>query len=468
MAGVPLPTSSYPGLRPQEGKGRLINAFMERRGKDEFLLRRVPGVRAFAQATSSFCRGLHAVSGVVLGVWDDRLVRIDDDGAATDLGEIAGSGPVYFASNNKSPTPDILLVTSVGVYSCTISGAPTTFVDADLPQPNSICFIDGYFMATIADGRVFSSGLNNTSFATLDFATAEGKPGGLLRGIPFGQQLYLFGPKAIEPWYNAANPEGFPFSRATVIPIGLASATAVAGHEDGFSTALLFVGNDRRVWRIDSGMPQVVSTPDVDRDLASVGDPAQIHALVFSAAGHACWAVTGPDFTWVLDLSTSEWHERASYLDDHWRAKYSVNAFDRWLVADETTDDVGEIDEDYHEEYGNPLIYEVRTEVSGVFPNRVAIARMDADFTVGQGLVNGREPIETRPQVFIDYSKDGGYAFSEPVMRELGRAGESRARVYVNRLGLTGPKGICYRFRVSDPVYVALLGVSHEVEARPR
>lgn len=483
MPDIGLPLTSAPGIRPQEGAGRLVNAYVEKLGDgaqgDGYVRRRVPGLTEFARAGHDGCRGFIFVSGVVLAAQGTKLVKIEydeetDEKTVTVLGDLGGSGPVFFAANNKSPTPDILAVTSAGVYTCTVSGAPSSFVDADLPQPIGIFFLDGYFIFPIADGRMFASGLNNTSISALDFATAQAKPGGLLRGVPFGQLAYMFGPKGIELWRNAGNASGFPFSRSTVIPLGLASKTAIAGFEDGFSAALIFVANDRRVWRIDGGAPRVISPPDVDRALAAVSDPDDIRALVFAAAGHAQCAITFagteslPGFTWVYDLSNDQWHERKSYEQPNWRAAYSVNAFDRWLVGDAETDHIGSVEEDEQEEYGQPLVWQVTSKIAGQFPNRLNIPRMDANFIVGQGKVTGREPIETRPKVRIDYSKDGGVTFSQPVERELGRTGESRTRINMNRLGLTGPQGIVLRWTVSDPVYVGLLNASFEVEARPR
>jgi hypothetical protein len=45
--------------------------------------------------------------------------------------------------------------------------------------------------------------------------------GWLNRGVVFGQRLYLAEPNATEVWSNAANPVGFPFMRASVVPFGL-------------------------------------------------------------------------------------------------------------------------------------------------------------------------------------------------------------------------------------------------------
>ena len=48
MVRVPFPITSAPGDDPQEGGGRLINVFAERRGDDQSIgWRRAPGVLAF-------------------------------------------------------------------------------------------------------------------------------------------------------------------------------------------------------------------------------------------------------------------------------------------------------------------------------------------------------------------------------------------------------------------------------------
>ena len=42
--------------------------------------------------------------------------------------------------------------------------------------------------------------------------------------------------------------------------------------------------------------------------------------------------------------------------------------------------------------------------------------------------------------------------------RAIGREGEATRTITVNRRGLTGPKGIRIKLRVSDPVHVTLHG----------
>jgi hypothetical protein len=52
MVAVPWPVSSDPGLKPQEGTGRLINVYAEPRGDGTPLWRRAPGATVFARNPS--------------------------------------------------------------------------------------------------------------------------------------------------------------------------------------------------------------------------------------------------------------------------------------------------------------------------------------------------------------------------------------------------------------------------------
>jgi hypothetical protein len=74
------------------------------------------------------------------------------------------------------------------------------------------------------------------------------------------------------------------------------------------------------------------------------------------------------------------------------------------------------------------------------------------------GRAAASDPIETDPQIEIAWSRDGGYRFGTPVLRAIGREGEGKRAIAVNRLGLAGDKGYRIRLRVTDPRPVILFG----------
>lgn len=476
MPDIVFPLSSAPGRRPLEGQGRLINAMAEKLGdgaQAAFARRPSPGLRFLVDTLEAgTCRGFLFVNLVLLVVENDRLIKVEKSGSVytpTDIGEMAGTGPVYMARNNKSPTPDIVAVSSEGAFVIDLTTGPTSYPDPDLDQPNSVTFQDGYFIFSIADGRLQVSGINDTTISALDFTTAQARPGGLHRVISFGQQLYAFGPASIEVYTNTAEAEGFPFSRVAVIPRGLLTPDAMSGWEDGWASSLIWVADDRSVYRLDNGyVPNKISTPDLDRALQSVTDVTTLHAFVFTHPGHPCWAIIGPNFSWVYDLSAPAWHERETYLQPNWLAKCSIKAWGEWVIGHASNGRLTRVDDNYRREDAEPIKITIISAQGAAFPNRLAVPRADFNFVVGQGLASGDQPIETDPRCWISYSDDGGNLFSVPVWRELGRMGQYETRISINRCGLTGAVGRVWRVEVSDPVYVTLLSGTHEISERPR
>lgn len=474
MADVVFPITTAPGLRPGEGAGRLINCYAEKLAEGSrasHARRRVPGLRRLVTSTHAGCRGFHYHNGDLYVALSERLVRINLVAGVyieTDLGELPGDHRVTFARNNKAPVPDILCVTEDDVFVVHQSSAPTSLNDGDLPQCIAVDFLDGYFVFTIRDGRFFVSGINDTTVDALDFGKAESHPGGIYRAIAFGELLYLCGPSSIEVWQNAGNATGSPFSRAAVIPRGIVGTFAIAGNEYGFAS-LIFVGDDNGVYRLDGGyQPSRISTPDLDRLIEGVADKTQLDVTVSVVSGHAFATITGPDFSWVYDLSSQLWHERASYLASRWRGVCSVQAFDAWVVGDRETGDIWMLDADYMKEGTDPLVLRCVSQPVTAFPNRAIFPRVDFDVIVGQGLVTGDQPIDTDPVCFISWSDDGGNTFCTPLMRLLGRQAEHKRTISVNRTGMASSKGRVWAFEVADPVFASLLGAATDATAVSR
>lgn len=475
MADIIFPTSTAPGQRPGEGAGRLINAFagkLDSGARSTFARRRVPGLSHVANTTHTGCRGMHFYNGDLYVAQKDRLTRVNIVGGVftvTDLGSLPGELRVTFARNNKAPVPDILCVTEDDVFVVHQASPPASLGDGDLPQPLTVMFLDGYFVFPIRDGRFFNSGLNDTTIDALDFGKAESRPGGLFNAVPFGEQLMLLGPSSIEVWQNTGNATGTPFSRAAVIPKGLASTFAIAGFEEGFSS-LIFVGDDNAVYRLDGGyVPSKISTPDLDRLIEKVEDKTTLDVSVSIASGHMRAAVTGPGFTWEYELQTGFWHERKSYQKQNWRARVSVKAFgEKWVYGDRETDDVWMLDPDRMREGDAPLVMSVWSLPASGFPNRVGVPRADFDIIVGVGLVTGDEPIDTDPCCLISWSDDGGATFGDPVKRALGRLAKHHTPVSVNRTGTTGRYGRVWKVDIADPVFASVMSGTMDADPRSR
>lgn len=473
---IPYPLSSSPGASTQESAGRLINCYAEPLGKDVLttkgmkppvvVWRKCPGLSLFGTSANTGFRGAIKVDNIVYASWSGKASRFDSTGAETALtGTLNGTEKVFWARNNKT-TPDIVCVApGTGAFSVT-SSAVSSFADTDVGAPNSVSFMDGYFIFTYGDGTLQASGLNAVTIATTDKTTAQSKSGGLTRSVPFNGQLVALGPAFGEVYTDTANAAGFPFTRSYVLQRGLLSPYGIAGHEDGFASALLWVADDSSVVQYNgTPNPLKVSPPDLERLIAGVADKTTLEASVYISQGHPKWVISCPTFTWEFDLGSQKWNERRSYQQTRWRAISGCNAYGKWLTGDTQGGRLLYINETAFDEVGNPLVMQIDSGPVQNFPNRTRVGRADFNFVTGVGIATGQDPIATAPTVGISWSNDGGITYGNEFVRKLGRQA-TPSRITMLRTGMTGSVGRRWRLKVSDPVYVAFMGGSQETQLR--
>lgn len=473
---IPFPLSSSPGANPQESAGRLINTYAEPLGKDvgaskgsappQIVWHKPAGLSLFGASTQTGFRGALLVDNVLYAAWSGKASRYNSAGVEVALtGTLTGTEKVFWA-RNMAATPDIVCVApGTGAFTVT-SAAVSTFADTDVGAPNSVCFMDGFFIFSSGDGTLQASGLNAVTIATTDKTKAQSKPGGLSRVVTFNGQLYAFGPNFGEVYSNNANPVGFPFTRSYVIQRGLVGPYAIAGHQDGFGISLIWVADDNSVVMGNgSPNPLKISPPDLDRLIAGVTDKTTLEASVYISQGHPKWVLKCPAFTWEFDLGSQKWNERASYLALTWRAIGGCSAFGKWIVGDIKAGRLLYIDPTNYSELGDPLQYQIESGPVQNFPNRTRVPQAGFNFITGVGVATGADPSDTDPDVGISWSDDGGITWNSEFTRKLGRQATQQT-ITVFRTGMTGKQGRRWRLRVSANIYVGFLGGSQSKDLR--
>ena len=475
MVHIPFPLSSSPGASPQESAGRLINCYAEPLGKvveadkktapPPVVWRKVPGLSLFAAsgAQTGFRGALNLDNVTLYAAWSGKVTKFNSSGTETVLtGSLTGTEKVFWARNNKA-TPDVVCVApGTGAFSVSTT-AVSSFSDVDVGAPNSVCFMDGYFIFSWGDGTLIASGLNDVTVATTDKTKAQSKPGGLTRVITFNGQLVAFGPAFGEVYTNTANPTGFPFSRSYVLQRGLASPYAVAGHEDGFGSALIWVADDCSVVMANgTPNPLKISPPDLDRLIKAVTTKSTLEAFVYISQGHPKWVLKCPAWCWEFDLGSQKWNERKSYLVDTWRAVASCYAFGKWIVGDAALGRLLYVDDTAYDEYGSPLVFHIESGPVQQFPARTRVSRADFNFVTGVGDAEGSDPTDTDPQVGVSWTQNLGVTWGNEVIRPLGIQA-TPSRVIVLRTGMTGNQGRRWRLTASANVKIALLGGNQEM-----
>lgn len=466
---IPFSTSSSPGNKPQEAGGRIINGYVGQLGDsapNKTTIRRMPGMVNFGTTGWSGFRGAAIVGPDLYAAFSGKLDKFSaGGGASASIGTLNGTKRGFFAANNNA-TPDKVFVDPDGnVATFTTSSVTNGYPDPDLPTPNSVDFLDGYLVFTTGDGRAFATDLNATSVNSLSFGKAESKPDGLLRVVAWGGRLLLFGSLTTELWTDQGTVP-FPFARSTVIPRGLAGPYCVSGYEDGFSRGPIWVGEDSRVYILNGYTPVPVSNSDIDA-LIQAADKTTLEATSFMSEGHAFWQLSSPSWSWVLDVSTSQWLEAASYERLRSRRSGAVFAFGKWLTGDTQTGNIQQITSAAADEVGSPLRLRIESGPVMNFPGGAVVGRADFYFATGVGIATGIDPIQTDPTIEISWSDDGGQTWSSPILRKLGRQAEPRQLIsLVSCTGRTRWQGRRWRIDISDPVFASFMFATQSDDPR--
>jgi hypothetical protein len=473
---IPLPYGSAPGLGVQEAAGRLLNCFAEPLGEGRPDAKRIraPGLTRFFTSSQTGFRGMFLVNNNIYCAFKNEIYKNLGIPGTTPVAlvqhlgttnSLLGTLPVTWARNNNSP-PDVIVVTENGAFQ--VVETPTPAVNPfTVPgsAPNSVFGIDGYLVFTAFDGHAYASNLNSTTMNSLSFGQADAKPDGLVRGIAFSGRALFFGVQSLEIWIDVGA-QPFPFQRSTVTPLGLLATFAVAGWEDGFGDTLLWVANDYTVRELQGYSAVKVSPPDLDRLIYRDPNPSNLLANVYMVDGHAMWNITGTSYSWTYDIGAQRWHERASYLTQQWRGLQTVNAYNQWLIGDRKTGNIYKIDPTNHREDADPLVARIESGPVENFPARVRVAMAGFKLETGTGSITGIDPIQTDPTVQISWSDDGGYNWSNPLLRKFGRQGITRSNIQVNNTGMSTSFGRRWRLEIADPVYFSVMAGAQSAELR--
>lgn len=468
---TPILGSAYVAKSVNAADNRMVNLFPEvvpEGGKEPAFLQRAPGLNFLQTVGSGPIRGLwaHQTNGpdfyVVSG---NEFYKLNSmTGVPTLLGAVTGTGPVSIADNGTqifiAANPDGFIYNeSTGEYS--------QITDPDFPGAVTVSYLDGYFVFNEPNSQKIwvTALLDGTSIDPLDFASAEGSPDNIVSILSDHRELWVFGTDTIEVWYNAGNSD-FPLSRiqGAFNELGCAAPYSVAKMDN----QIYWIGQDARgqgiVYRAAGYIGQRISTHSIEWQIQQYGDLTDATGYTYQQNGHSFYVLNFPaaKTTWVYDVATGAWHERASFSNgsfDRHRANNMCNFGGNIIVGDYQNGNIYTLDLEVYADNGEvqKWLRSWRALPTGTNTlTRTIQHSMQLDCETGVGLVTGQG---SDPQVMLRWSDDGGHTWSNEHWKSMGRIGQFGKRTLWRRLGATMKiRDRVYEISGTDPVRIYIMG----------
>jgi hypothetical protein len=426
-----------------------------------------PGLLKLATMGTGPVRGLYYSSkGRTFAVSGTGLYEVTTPASPTLLGTLTtGSGRVGMTDNGV----DLVLVDGAKGYHFTF--ATDTFAeitDPEFPPGADVAqFLDQYIIVNEpGTGRFWFSALSDaTNWDGLDFGNAEGAPDNLLTLLVDHRELWLFGDRSIEVFFNSGDTDN-PLQR---IQGAFIEEGAIAESVQKIDNTIFYVSVNEKgqaiVKRAQGYVPQRISTHAVEFAIAGYGDISGATSYSYQDKGHSFYVLNfpGADTTWVFDASTGLWHERQSMngngnLDRH-RGQCHVFDGTRHLVGDFEDGRLYELTDSEFTDDGESIVRMRRALHISATGHRLFHHAFQLDMETATALATGQG---SDPQVMLRYSSDGGHTFNSERWASAGKQGEYKRRVIWRRLG--SDRDRVYEVKISDPVKVTLISAYLETE----
>ena len=444
------------------------------------MLVNTPGLKFFLNLSSSACRGVHEVEGLWYGVFGNQVVQFDTSSnviiATGTLNTNAGFVSMEHNNNNQLAIVDglFLYIVNTGGGSPSITQV-TNFTVASgggaFPSPTTVCFLDQYFIVSIANSQQFnwSNPNNGLLWNTLDEDFATSSPDNLVAVGTLNMQLYLFCQDRTEIWNNnpslSTDPSQpiFTFNPSgTVLPFGLTGVTAFKFVNDGFAWLTSTKLTSPHIIFTTGSQAQVISTPAIEQLIGTFGDYSNSYSMVSHQQGAECFILSFPseNFTLGYDFRTTLFHERSSYDGLTWIVNSIVSFGTNVELCGNSVDgNLYYLDQNTYTDNGQPII---RTRISPHYAteeNNSFVSCFQLNMQPGVGLPSG---LGSDPVVALEVSTDHGFTYGLKRLRKIGAQGKYYTRIRWNRLKRARDRQ--YKITISDPVKVVIIKASVDQE----
>jgi hypothetical protein len=269
--------------------------------------------------------------------------------------------------------------------------------------------------------------------------------------------------------------------------------------------SLWWLGTDARgqgiVYRTAGYNAQRVSTHAIEYAIAAYGNLSDAVAYTYQQEGHAFYVLSFAQATWVYDVATSAWHERAGFEAGEFtrhRSNCQCNFGGTTVVGDYENGNIYALDLDTYADNGEIQKWlrswrAIPTGQNDLKRTAHHALQLDCESGVGLDYLDPLAPVELnllllqdggelltedgfgillnetdggmmKPRVMLRWSDDGGHTWSNEHWSDMGKIGQFSHRVFWRRLGMTLKlRDRVYEVSGTDPVKVAIMGAELQV-----
>jgi hypothetical protein len=406
-------------------------------------------------------------NGDVYRVMGTKLVEVSSTGTVTILGDVGG--PVTQLVTFDYSFDELAVVSGGRIYFW--DGATLTQGNYPLVTIGPIidfCFIDGRFMLT--DGvRLFVTDIGDPfTIGAFAFEEPIADPDPITSLLRLRNEVYAINRYTMEVYDNLGNTLPFPFGviQGAQIQKGCLGVHACCIYLD----SIAFVGSGRNeapgIHVGSAARTQKISTQEIDELLLNYSESqlALVQLEARNDRAHEHLYVHLPDRTLVYDaaasaaLQTPVWFILTSTVVDfaQYRARNLVWAYDKWLVGDPQSSNIGFFVQDIGSHWGQQVRWEFGTTIAynegkGALFQQLELVALTGSVAIGKN-----------PQISTSYSLDGK-AYSQERYISVGTTGSNKRLAWFQQGHMRNFR--IQRFRGDSDAHISYLRLEAKIEA---
>jgi hypothetical protein len=368
-------------------------------------------------------------NGICYRVMGTNLVTVASNGTVTVLGDVGG--PVNTLVTMDYSFDRLAIASGGRLYYW--NGTLTQVTDPDLGVVLDVVWVDGYFMTTDGTSLVVTELADPTQVNPLKYGSSEVDPDPVVALLKLRNEVYALNRNTIEVFDNVGG-DFFPFQRidGAQITKGVIGTFACCVYME----TVAFLGSGRNeepgIYLGANANAPKISTQEIDQVLLQFTE-AQLATVKLEARNdknHQHLYVHLPDRTVVYDAAASEvlgehvWFTLTTSTVgfSQYRARNLIWAYDKWLVGDPQSSNIGYMVDTTGEHWGQIVRWEFGTiiaynEGKGAIFNELELVALTGRVALGSDQI-----------ISTSYSVDG-QSWSQDRPIRVGTTGNTKKRL---------------------------------------